>query len=131
MKSPPSRPYYITDKPWSSSSLSRSAMAGYHGYQDSTVSSGRGSLFDGRETGDQGDDHFGSRRGLDDSTYGTLEERHTRSGSRDSTDTDHYGESLLCFCQLSIFPTCMFELYLGCWNVSDIPDSVQTYKWER
>ena len=58
------------------------------------MSSGRGSLFDGRETGEHFDDQFGSRRGLDDSTYGTLEERHTRSGSRDSADTDHYGESV-------------------------------------
>ena len=47
------------------------------------MSSGRGSLFEGRETAD----HYGSScRGLDDSSYGTLEDRHTRSGSKDSTD---------------------------------------------
>ncbi|XP_053399601.1 signal-induced proliferation-associated 1-like protein 2 isoform X2 [Mercenaria mercenaria] len=88
MKSPPSRTFYLTDSPWSSSSLPRGTTnivqsTSYHGYQDSTVSSGRGSLFEGRETVD----HYGSNsRGLDDSSYGTLEDRHKRSGSRDSLD---------------------------------------------
>ena len=98
MKSPPARTYYITDKPWQSSSLPRSNPPGFHGYQDSTVSSGRGSLFEGRDTGEHYEDQFGSRRGLDDSTYGTLEERHNRSGSRDSGDTDHYGEFSWVYC---------------------------------
>ena len=98
MRSPPARTFYITEKQWQSSSLSKSAMAGYHGYQDSLASSGRGSLFEGRDTGEE---LFGSRRGLDDSTYGTLEERHTRSGSRDSGDADHYGEFILSYTVIS------------------------------
>ena len=91
MKSPPSRTFYVTDSPWQTSSLPRNTnnSSGYHGYQDSTVSSGRGSLFEGRE------DQYGSNsRGLDDSSYGTLEEKHTRSGSKDSLDNGTYGEYL-------------------------------------
>lgn len=94
MKSPPNRTFYLTDSPWSSSSLPRGTSnviqsSSYHGYQDSTVSSGRGSLFEGRETVD----HYGSSsRGLDDSSYGTLEDRHKRSGSRDSLDQTSLGK---------------------------------------
>lgn len=81
--------------PWATSSLPRGATThgaapSFHGYQESVVSSGRGSLFDGRDSGDQ----FGSSaRGLDDSSYGTLEERHNkRTGSKDSLLEQNYGE---------------------------------------
>ena len=82
--------------PWATSSLPRGASTQgqapiFHGYQESVVSSGRGSLFDGRDAGDQ----FGSSaRGLDDSSYGTLEERHNkRTGSKDSLlDQNHFGK---------------------------------------
>lgn len=88
MKSPPSRTFYLTDSNWASTSLPRGTTtnvqsSSYHGYQDSTASSGRGSMFDGREIGDM---YGSSSRGLDDSSYGTLEERHKRTGSRDSLD---------------------------------------------
>ncbi|WAR20086.1 SI1L2-like protein [Mya arenaria] len=61
MKSPPNRTFYLSSDsgPWATSSLPRGSsnitqMPAFHGYQDSVVSSGRGSLFDGRlETGDQ------------------------------------------------------------------------------
>ncbi|XP_052767068.1 signal-induced proliferation-associated 1-like protein 1 isoform X1 [Mya arenaria] len=98
MKSPPNRTFYLSSDsgPWATSSLPRGSsnitqMPAFHGYQDSVVSSGRGSLFDGRlETGDQ----YGSNsRGLDDSSYGTLEERHKKSGSRDSLDQYPHGGS--------------------------------------
>ena len=97
MKSPPSKTFYLMDAaPWATSSLPRGASTQgqapiFHGYQESVVSSGRGSLFDGRDAGDQ----FGSSaRGLDDSSYGTLEERHSkRTGSKDSLlDQNHFGK---------------------------------------
>lgn len=98
MKSPPNRTFYLGESTtWSSSSLPRGTTnivlsGGYHGYQDSTVSSGRGSLFEGRETGDQ----YGlNSRGLDDSSYGTLEDRHKCSGSKDSLD--QLGKFLFAF----------------------------------
>lgn len=104
MKTPPSRAFYLTDSaPWATSSLPRGASAhgqapSFHGYQESVASSGRGSLFEGRETGDQ----FGSSaRGLDDSSYGTLEERHNkRSGSKDSLLDQNYSEykCFVCAC---------------------------------
>ncbi|XP_052272141.1 signal-induced proliferation-associated 1-like protein 2 isoform X2 [Dreissena polymorpha] len=95
--SPPNRMFYLTadNGPWATSSLPRGVsnitnLPGFHGYQDSVVSSGRGSLFEGRETGNQ---YGSSSGGLDDSSYGTLEDRHKKSGSRDSLDQAAYGGS--------------------------------------
>lgn len=114
MKSPPSRTFYLTDSPWSSSSLPRGSTnmtqsTSYHGYQDSTVSSGRGSLFEGRETVD----HYGSNaRGLDDSSYGTLEDRHKRSGSRDSLDQTSLGK--LVYSEITFIFAFIFLFLLLC-----------------
>ena len=107
MKSPPNRTFYMTSDPgpWATSSLPRGVsnithgvfpaqgnhLPNFHGYQDSVASSGRGSMFDGRGA-ESGGDQYGSR-GLDDSSYGTLEERHKKSGSRDSLDQFPYGKS--------------------------------------
>lgn len=102
--SPPNRMFYLTadNGPWATSSLPRGVshitnLPGFHGYQDSVVSSGRGSMFEGRETGDQ---YGSSSRGLDDSSYGTLEDRHKKSGSRDSLDQAAYG---MCIVNLILF----------------------------
>lgn len=96
MKSPPSRTFYLTDSvPWATSSLPRGANThgsapAFHGYQDSVASSGRGSMLDAREAGEQ---YGSSARGLDDSSYGTLEERHNkRSGSKDSLLDQNYSK---------------------------------------
>ena len=86
------RAIYITDPNWQSSSLPHGTKqsSGYHGYQDSTVSSGHGSLLEGRDTMGE---HYGTgSHGLDDSSYGTLEERHNHTGLRDSGDQHPYGE---------------------------------------
>lgn len=102
MKSPPSRTFYLTDSvPWATSSLPRGANThgsapAFHGYQDSVASSGRGSMLDAREAGEQ---YGSSARGLDDSSYGTLEERHNkRSGSKDSLLDQNYGKYITLYC---------------------------------